>query len=469
MAQLMRCLYCGLLQDEPAGVKTCARCGGELAFEAPPLPDRRGAYIQVQMELDQVVAPAGRNVDRHLLVTLRTPDQLPPEEAAPTDTGRQPLHFAAVLDVSGSMRGQKLEQAKEAVRQALNRLHDGDVFSLVTFSSVVHCVFKAAALDKRARRTVESVLREVEASGMTALCGGLEMGLEQVAAMKRETNLLLLLSDGQANVGETDIEKIGHRGYQARQQGIVVSTLGVGSDYNEALMAEIATQGGGRFYHVMQAGQIGAYLTGELGEIAALAARQAEIVLTLPAGATVVPLAAAYPASQADGRVTVLVGDVPLSTELEIALRLTLPAQSPGARLSVEGDLTYSSPAGHRLQNPLNRVTVRFKEAAAFGRQEGVVAPVIERVLGQMKATSVLGVARAAARSDTEGLRHADLSTAAIREYAALLGEERAAQEADELTGRFAQMRAAPAMARQTVAAAHGFVRAAKKFDTSHE
>lgn len=465
MSRLMRCLYCGLLQDEPAGVKTCARCGGELAFEAPPPPEQRGGYVQAQMELDQVVAPAGRNVDRHLLITLRTPAQVPPEEAAPTETGRQPLHFAAVLDVSGSMRGQKLEQAKEAVRQALSRLHDGDVFTLVTFDSNVRCVFEPAEISMRSRHVVESALCEVRATGMTALCGGLEMGMAKVAAMKRETNLLLLLSDGQANVGETDVEKVGYRGYQARQQGIVISTLGVGADYNEALMAEIATQGGGRFYHVMQASQIGAYLTGELGEIAALAAREVEIALTLPAGATVVPLAAAYPAGQSGERATVAVGDIPAATELEIPLRLTLPAQPPEARLSVEGSLSYKSPAGNHLQSPLNRVTVRFKEAAAFVRQEGVVIPVVERVLGQMKATSVLGMARAAAKSEAEGLRQADLSAATIREYAALLGEERAEQEAEELAGRFAQMRAAPDMAKATVASAFGFVRATKKFD----
>jgi hypothetical protein len=80
----MRCLYCGLLQDEPAGVKACARCGGELAFETPASGSGDGSYISAQMELDQVSAPSGRNCDRYLLVTLRTPGQVPPQHAAPT-------------------------------------------------------------------------------------------------------------------------------------------------------------------------------------------------------------------------------------------------------------------------------------------------------------------------------------------------------------------------------------------------
>ena len=61
MPRLMRCRYCGLLQDEPRGVKACVRCGGELAFEQPP-PAR--TYVKAQMELDQISAPAGQITDR---------------------------------------------------------------------------------------------------------------------------------------------------------------------------------------------------------------------------------------------------------------------------------------------------------------------------------------------------------------------------------------------------------------------
>ena len=464
MPQLMRCLYCGLLQDEPAGVKACARCGGELAYEGPPPPDERASYVSVQMELDQVSAPAGRMCDRYLLVTLRTPAQVPAQQSAQTDSGRQPLSFCAILDVSGSMQGEKIEQAKNAVRQALRLLHEGDVFSLVTFSNEVSTAFEPRGVDKHTRQVVESSLQEISAGGMTALEGGLALGLEKLASNKRDTSLALLLSDGQANVGETDLEKVGQRGFAARQQGMIVSTLGVGQDYNEALMAEIATQGGGRFYHIQAAGQIVAYLAGELGEVAWLGAREAALHLDLPPGATLVPLSSAYPARQEGERATVTIGDVPSDTELEITLRLTLPARQAGTRLSVEGVLEYRSPAGNLLSSRLNRVTVRFVEQAAFSLQEGVVRPVAERVLEQLKAANVLGVSRAYASSAEDGLKQAEVQLTALRDYAAKLGEERAEYEVAAARDTLGAIAASPMAAKASVAAAFSKQRGAKDF-----
>jgi Ca-activated chloride channel homolog len=464
MPQLMRCLYCGLLQDEPAGVKACARCGGELAYEGPLPPDERASYVSVQMELDQISAPAGRMCDRYLLVTLRTPAQVPAEQAALTESGRQPLSFCAILDVSGSMQGEKIEQAKNAVRQALHLLREGDVFSLVTFSNEVSTAFEPRGVDKHVRQVVESSLQEISAGGMTALDGGLALGLEKLASNKKETSLALLLSDGQANVGETDLEKVGQRGFAARQQGMIVSTLGVGQDYNEALMAEIATQGGGRFYHIQTAGQIVAYLAGELGEVAWLGAREATLRLDLPAGTTLVPLSSAYPAQQEGERVTVTIGDIPSDTELEITLRLTLPARSAGTRLSVEGSLAYRSPAGNLLSSRLNRVTVRFVEQATFSLQEGVVRPVAERVLEQLKAANVLGVSRAYAASAADGLKQAEVQIAALRDYAAKLGEERAEFEVAAARDTLGAIAASPMAAKASVAAAFSRQRGTKDF-----
>ncbi len=467
MPRLMRCLYCGTLQDEPAGAKTCVRCGGELSFVTEPPPDEQRSYLQVQMELDQVMAPAGQNVERHLLVTLRAPAQVPATETAPTTAGRPPLHFTAVLDVSGSMQGDKITQAKDAVRQALSRLHDGDTLALVTFSNKIQTVLAPTPVDDHIRQVVQSALQEIRAGGMTALCGGLEEGLKHASSAGHETNLVLLLSDGQANVGETDLERVGYRAYEARQKGIIVSTLGLGLEYNEALMAEVATQGGGRFYHVERASQVGVYLAGELGEVAALAARDTRIHLTIPAGAIVMPLSAAYSTQQDGDQATVSIGDIPCDTELEVPVRVALAAKRPGGKLSFEGYVTYRSPADNQLKSSLNRVTVRFVEAAAFQLRAGVVAPVAERVLEHIKAANVLSVYRAMAKSPEEGQKQRADGLSRLRAYASLLGDERAKEEARDSEDHLHAMAAAPSLSKAGIAAAFARTRGTKKFDKS--
>ena len=460
MPKLMRCLFCGLLQDEPQGVKTCARCGGELVFEQPP-PTR--SYVQAQMELDQINAPADQIVDRYLVLTIQTPSQVPDDEAAPTTSGREPMGFTAVLDVSGSMRGQKIEAAREGVRQAVRRLHDGDLFSLITFASEVQTLVEPARVDGGLRKQVESILDEVSAGGQTALCGGLEAGIEAARAKLQETNLVLLLSDGQANVGETDLEKVGEQALKARRNGIITSTLGVGRGYNEALMVEIATQGGGRFYHVLHAHQIAPYVSGELGEVSALAARDATLHLTLPGGTGLQPFSSAYTVG---AQSVVSLGDIPVDTQLEVVLRLLLPPQPAGSRLPIEGNLTYRSPAGNDLTTPLNVVTLRFVAPPAFDRRASAVIPVVERVLEQMKARGVLGTVRAAAvggQDAAEKARHLDV--AGIRDYASLLGDDVAAELAAEHERTYMAMAAAPAAAKAVIGRAHGRQRGAKDFD----
>lgn len=228
-------------------------------------------------------------------------------------------------------------------------------------------------------------------------------------------------------------------------------------------MAEIATQGGGRFYHVTTAQQIAGYLVGELGEVAALAAREVVIQLSVPAGALLTPLSAAYLVGQNSGQASVTIGDLPSAIELEIPLRLTLPAQNPGVKLSVEGTLSYRSPAGHLLHTPLNRVTVRLVEPAAFTMREGVSAPVASRVLGQLRAASVLSVARAQAQGAGVGEQKAGVERETLRAYAALLGDA-AEEELRQGEADLAAVRAPSPAAKATVAAAFSRQRSTKDF-----
>ena len=461
--KLMRCLFCGLLQDEPKGAKTCSRCGGELEYEQKPLAGA-SSYIQVQMELDQVNAPAGQDVDRYVLVTLRTPPEVPAREKAPTKSGREPINFTAVLDVSGSMSGEKINQAREAVRQALARLQDGDIFSLVTFSSEEKCLQEPVVIDPCSRTQIAQSIDKITAGGNTALCAGLELGLAKAHSFIQKSNLVLMLSDGQANVGETDLEKIGTHAAVARKEGITTSALGIGLDYNEALMSNLASEGGGRFYHLQNAHQIGPFLTGELGEMVNYAAREAELVLQLPPGSALIPLSTAYPSATHDQRVTVTIGVIPCDVELEIPMRLILPAQNEGTKLSVEGELRFLSPADHSYVAPLNRVTLRFVRQSGFRITEGVVTPVAEKILEQMRATQVVHYSTLRARRPQQAMAEAQKDLDLLSQYAERLGHERARTERENLESDFNRMTFDPLAAKLGIFNANMRTRGTKDF-----
>ena len=176
------------------------------------------------------------------------------------------------------------------------------------------------------------------------------------------------------------------------------------------------------------------------------------------------PLTAAYPVQQSGDRAVVSVGDIPCDIELEIPQRLALLGQPEGTKLSVDGELTFQSPAGNAHRVPLNRVTVRFLSQPMFSPRQGVVGPVVERVLEQMRAVHVLEVARAIAHQPEIADRQADGLVWFYRSYAALLGEERAEKQAGRVMERFSALRTDQATSKRAVADAFMAVRASKKY-----
>jgi Ca-activated chloride channel family protein len=291
----------------------------------------------------------------------------------------------------------------------------------------------------------------------------LEAGIKAAQSSRQETNLVLLLSDGRANVGETDLEKVGQRAYEAREKGITTSALGVGGNYNEALMSEVGLQGGGRFYHLRHAHQIVPYVAGELGEVSALAARETALHLTLPSGTGLEPFSTAYKIA---AQSLVNLGDIPVDTHLEVVIRILLPPQPADSRLSIEGRLSYLSPADNKLATPLNTVTLRFVVPETYDRRESAVVPVVERVLNQMQARDVLHTLRTdAILGRVKGDKERDLSVAHMRSYASLLGDDAAKEYALRQDRVYRSMAAAPMAAKRAAYDAHAVQRSTKAHD----
>lgn len=197
---------------------------------------------------------------------------------------RTPLNIAVVLDRSGSMTGAKLEKAKQAAMQVVDRLAPDDIFSLVTYSDEPRVVVSAQKVDDKEK--LKNRISKIEAGGSTALYAGVKEGagqLQEYFSSKR-INRVILLSDGLANVGPSSTRELRRYGRELSERGIPVTTIGVGDDYNEDLMAGLAEASDANYYYVQDTEKLPQIFAKELGELLTVAAREIRIEIICPDG-----------------------------------------------------------------------------------------------------------------------------------------------------------------------------------------
>lgn len=257
--------------------------------------------------------------ERFLLARVSAP-------RATAERPRSPVNLAIVLDRSGSMSGDKLRVAKTAVEEAIARLQPEDRFSVVVYDDVVDIVIESTRASAEARRGAVERLRTIEARGSTNLGEGWLRGCEQVAShlVEHGINRCLLLTDGLANVGITDHEQLASHAAELRARGVSTSTFGVGNDFDERLLQELADAGGGHFYYIADAPQIRDAITSEVGETLEVVARDVTVEVTARDDIRIDPISP-YKASGSGNRTFVSLGDLVSEQVVEVVLRLSFP------------------------------------------------------------------------------------------------------------------------------------------------
>src|SRR4051812_2337478 len=209
-------------------------------------------------------------------------------EARKNDEARRaPMNLCIVLDRSGSMEGAKIERARQAAAMAIDKLGDDDVFSLVTYDNETDLLIPPERIGGNVHREeMKAQIHRIQPGGSTALHAGVVLGARQVRRLfeKERVNRVILLSDGLANVGPSSTSDLARLGRELRGDGIAVSTVGLGDDYNEDLMTALAEASNANYYYVKDAEKLPGIFAQELGAARSLIARNIVIRIEAPNG-----------------------------------------------------------------------------------------------------------------------------------------------------------------------------------------
>jgi len=306
-------------------------------------------------------------------------------EAQPTHPPARPipLNFCMVLDRSGSMQGAKLAQLKAATHRLIDTLTPDDVVALVIFDDTVDVVIPAQpATDPQ---LLHNAVERIQEQGGTAMSLGLEAGqreLQKYASPDR-FGAMLVLTDGQTWGDEDTCRFIAAALGQA---GIRITALGLGEDWNEKLLDDLAEATQGTSDYIAKPEQIGDFFQRAMQQVQGIAITEARLLLRLVRDAVpravhrVVPkIANLGVAPMGAHEVSVKLGDLAHGVGGSVVIELMLPTRTTGSFRIAQAELHYT-PVGASTQMLKQDVMLDFVEHASDAHYIPHVMNTVEKV-----------------------------------------------------------------------------------------
>jgi Ca-activated chloride channel family protein len=249
---------------------------------------------------------------------------------------RPPLSLAVVIDRSGSMEGEPLANAKAAAARLVDELDERDAFTIVTYSSADETVVPMMRATQANKAAARAAIDAIWDDGNTCISCGLERGAAELATtpVSGGVRRMVLISDGQANMGRYLPGDLAQLATETAARGVSVSTVGVGLDFDEVTMTNLADVGHGNYYFVEDTAQLGRMFERELGGLAETVASDVRLVISGAGG--VIDDAYGYPIMRQGGDVVVPIADLRAGETRKVVLRSTVDANKTGP-LTVAG------------------------------------------------------------------------------------------------------------------------------------
>jgi Ca-activated chloride channel family protein len=320
-------------------------------------------------------------------------------EATPgAATQTVPLNFCMVLDRSGSMKGEKLAALKDAVTRVIETLTPQDIVSIVLFDDTVQVLTPATpATDKNALRELVAVIEE---QGGTAMSGGLAAG--QAEIRKHHTadrvSSLLLLTDGQTWGDEDRCRQIAR---ELGADGVRITALGLGAEWNEQLLDDIAEAASGSADYIADPAQITSFFQRAVRAAQGTVAQDARLLLRLVRGVTARAVHRATPVIAnlgyqpiGENEVAVKLGSLESGQTASVVVDVMLPDRPAGAFRVAQAELHWT-PVGGAEQVIKQDLLLEFVGEQSQARYDPRVMNLVEKVTAFKLQTRALSEAEA--------------------------------------------------------------------------
>jgi Ca-activated chloride channel family protein len=348
------------------------------ALAAAPAARADEATITLDAKLAQPVMKDGVAAKNYLRIGLAGCRPEP-------NQGRTPVNVALVIDRSGSMQGERIAQARAAAIMAVNRLQASDIASVVIFDDRIDVLVPAQPVTYPSLFT--NLIERVQTRGSTAIHAGVLAGAAEVRKFKEtgRLNRVVLLSDGQANVGPSKPGDFALLGRSLLAEGISVSTIGLGLGYNEDLMLALARASDGNHAFARDPSDLVAIFNREFNDVLAACAQTVAIDIELKPG--VHPVRALSRDATINGsKVQFRLNQIYAATEHYVLLEVALDPSAATTGDQELGAVKVAYTQGGNAKTLDAPILARFTSSEAeiaAGADDKVAAAVAEQVVNE--------------------------------------------------------------------------------------
>ncbi len=307
---------------------------------------------------------------------------------------QQASDIIVILDRSGSMsEANKMTYAKAAIVDLLSRLNERDRFALISFANDATVHSALTTVDAAQREQLSAMVKMIHSGGGTNIGAGL-ISAAQLLAHKQQSRAskVLLLSDGQANQGITDLAGLSNIVAQLTRQESVLSSIGMGLDFNETLMSALADYGMGTYAYLENLSGLGNIFASNLNATRAIFAANSTLQLHLADTIELVD-AGGYPITDNGAHhYTVITGQLLSHSDKKFMMTFKVNASETGNIALGKMHLNYQVQGEHYqqalTQEPLMLVVVapeKRQDAVASIDQDVYKQSILKNNLGRMQ------------------------------------------------------------------------------------